>query len=62
MIDGAEASKKLIDAQTRLSRSEVFKKWAETLGSGDKKALQNGLIRYLFADTENNELPQGAAQ
>lgn len=62
VIDGAEASKKLIDAQTRLSRSEVFKKWAETLGSGDKKALQNGLIRYLFADTENNELPQGAAQ
>ncbi|MEE8208489.1 MAG: hypothetical protein V3T88_06020 [Nitrosomonadaceae bacterium] len=58
VIDGAIASKKLIAAETKLARSKVYQKWAETLSAGDRKALQNGLVRYLFQEDLDQEANQ----
>jgi hypothetical protein len=52
VIDGAKASNKLIAAEAQLAKSKKYEAWANTLGKGDRKALQAGLIRYLFSDQE----------
>lgn len=52
VVDGAQASRKLLEAESKLARSKQYKEWAKTLGKADRAALQGGLASYLFKQEE----------
>lgn len=55
VVEGGQASQKLLDAERRLSRSRQYQKWVETLAQPQRAALAGGLIPYLLSPVESNE-------
>ena len=52
VIDGNNASKKLLDAESKLIKSKKYQKWVDTLTDNDRAALQGGLLGYLFSQEQ----------
>lgn len=50
-VQGRAISNNLEDAQRKFAKSEIYKKWANTLGQDQKAALAGGLIPYLFDES-----------
>ena len=55
VVEGSKASKKLIDAENKLSKSKVYQKWAEKIITDDRGALTGGVLGYLFGSQSNKE-------
>ena len=50
VVDGNAKSAALVRAETKLAKSEKFKRWSDTLAPDDIAALQGGITTYLFKD------------
>jgi len=55
VVDGNKASKALLSAEAKLAKTAQYQKWAESLASPDRAALEAGLLTYLFKDLQENE-------
>ena len=55
VVEGSKASKKLFDAENKLSKSKVYQKWAEKIITDDRGALTGGVLGYLFGSQSNKE-------
>jgi hypothetical protein len=55
VVEGGQASQKLLDAERKLSRSKQYQKWVDTLARPQKAALAGGLIPYLLSPVDSEE-------
>jgi hypothetical protein len=55
VIDGAQASQKLLQAEAKLMKSKRYKQWVDSLGSDDKAALAGGFLGYAFGQGQEQQ-------
>lgn len=52
VVDGAQASQKLLAAEAKLQKSKQYKQWVDALGKDDQAALAGGFLGYAFGQQE----------
>lgn len=55
VVDGAQASRRLLAAEAALMKSEKYKKWVDALGADDKAALTGGFLGYAFGQQQEQQ-------
>ena len=55
VIDGNKASKQLMSAERKLSKTKLYQQWSETLGKEDRALLTGGLTGYLFGQNQEQQ-------
>lgn len=55
VVDGAQASQKLLAAEAKLIKSKRYKQWVDALGTDDQAALAGGFLGYAFGQQQEQQ-------